>query len=77
ELDIPIATVYRKIKSLEDAELIKHVKTIINISGNEEKYYKSNVGRVSLTFSGGRLFVKVEKEDYSDKFVRLWKRLSK
>ena len=34
ELNIPLATVYRKLKLLEDSGLVENVKTIINISGN-------------------------------------------
>ncbi len=50
ELGIPLTTVYRKLKLLEDSGLIKHVKTIIHLSGNEEKYYRCVVQEVKVNF---------------------------
>jgi len=67
---------YRKLKLLELAGLIKHVKTVINLTGNEEKYYRCIIREVKVSFKGNELSVSLEKEDYSDKFVRLWKRLA-
>ncbi len=77
ELGIPLATVYRKLKLLEDSGLIKHVKTIIHLSGNEEKYYRCLVHEVKVNFHKGMLSVNLKMEDCNDKIVRLWKRISK
>lgn len=74
ELGIPLTTVYRKLKVLEDTGLIKHVKTIINISGNEEKYYRCLINTVTVNFNRGMLDVSLQMRDYNDKIVRLWKR---
>ncbi len=76
ELDTPISTVYRKLKLLENSGLIQHVKTVINLAGNEEKYYLCIIREATVSFKGGELSVSLKKEDYSDKFVRLWKRLT-
>jgi predicted transcriptional regulator len=76
ELDIPLATVYRKLKFLEDEGLIKHVKTIIQLSGNEEKYYRCAIHDVKVNFHKGILSVNLTMVDYNDKIVRLWKRLT-
>jgi len=76
ELGIPLATVYRKLKFLEDAGLIKHVKTIIQLSGNEEKYYRCVIHEVKVNFHKGILSVNLTMVDYNDKIVRLWKRLT-
>lgn len=76
ELDIPLATVYRKLKLMENTGLIKHVKTIINLSGNEEKYYRCAIREVRVHVHNGALSVDFKKEDQSDKIVRLWKRLA-
>jgi|Deesub1362B_J571_1020462.scaffolds.fasta_scaffold00217_25 predicted transcriptional regulator len=75
ELKIPLATVYRKIKLLEELGFIKAATSIIKPSGNEEKFYKCTVKRVKVDFNGGKLDIKVEFEEV-DKFVRLWKTLS-
>ncbi len=77
ELGIPLATVYRKLKLLEDSGLIKHVKTIIHLSGNEEKYYRCAVHEAKVNFYKGTLSVNLNMENCNDKTVRLWKRISK
>ncbi len=74
ELGIPLTTVYRKIKVLEDTGLIKHVKTIINLSGNEEKYYRCSINAVTVNFNRGMFDVSFQMEECNDKIVRLWKR---
>ncbi len=76
ELGIPLTTVYRKIKFLEDSGLIKHVKTIINLSGNEEKYYRCFINAVTVNFNKGMLSVSMHMEDCNDEIERLWKRLN-
>ncbi|GEM_PF-759635 len=77
ELDIPLATVYRKLKLLEDSMLIQNVKTIITFSSNEEKYYRCVLREATVRFRNGELSVSLDKEDYSDSIVRLWKRLAR
>jgi predicted transcriptional regulator len=76
ELDIPHATVYRKLKLLEDGGLIQHVKTVINLQGNEERYYRCAVSEVIVHINGGKILVDVKKEELSDKIIRLWERLA-
>jgi len=76
ELGIPLTTVYRKIKVLEETGLIKHVKTIINLSGNEEKYYHCVIEAINVNFNKGMLSVNMHIEDYNDEIVRLWKRFN-
>ncbi|HEX7575590.1 MAG TPA: helix-turn-helix domain-containing protein [Candidatus Methanoperedens sp.] len=76
ELEIPLATVYRKLKLLESTGLLKHVKTIINLSGNEEKYYRCAIREATINIHDGIFSVDFEKEDHSDKIIRLWKRLA-
>ena len=74
ELDIPLATV--KLKLMESTGLIQHVKTIINLSGNWEKYYRCAIREASVHIHNGKLSVDFKKEDHSEKIVRLWKRLA-
>ena len=76
ELGIPLSTVYRKLKLLEKTGLIRHVKTIIHLSGNEEKYYRCAIHEVKVSFHRGMLSVSLRMDEYNDKIVRLWKRLS-
>ncbi len=76
ELGIPLATVYRKLKLLEDTGLIRHVKTIINLSGNEEKFYRCAIRDVKVSFHKGMFSVNLDMDDCNEKIVRLWKRLA-
>ncbi len=76
ELGIPLTTVYRKLKLLEDTGLIRHVKTIIHLSGNEEKYYRCVINEIKVNFHKGMLSVNLKKEDYNGKITRLWKRIA-
>ncbi|MCX9011678.1 MAG: helix-turn-helix domain-containing protein [Candidatus Methanoperedens sp.] len=76
ELDIPLATVYRKLKLLEDAGLIQHVKTIINTWGNEEKYYRCAAHEAVVHINGSGVSIDLKKEDRSDKIIRLWRRIA-
>ncbi len=76
ELGIPLTTVYRKIKLLEKTGLIRHVKTIINLSGNEEKYYRCAIDEIRVSFNKGMLSVNLKLQDNQDKIVTLWKRFS-
>src|SRR3972149_7590330 len=76
ELEIPLSTVYRKLKHLEHIGMVKHVKTIINLSGNEEKYYRCMIEEVKVTFNKGMLSVNLKIEECDDKIVRLWTRFA-
>lgn len=76
ELGIPLATVYRKLKLLEGSKLIQHVKTIINMSGNEEKYYHCLIKKATLDFYEGKLSFSLKKDESDVKIVRLWQRLA-
>ena len=76
ELVIPLATVYRKLKLMENTGLLKHVKTVINLSGNEEKYYRCAIREATVHIHDGIFSVDFKKEDHSEKIIRLWKRLA-
>lgn len=75
ELGIPIATVYRKLKLLENTNIIQNVKTIINLSGNEEKYYRCLIRDAVVSFHDGTFSTSLIMDEHSDSIVRLWKRL--
>ncbi len=76
ELGIPLPTVYRKLRLMENTGLIRHIKTIINLFGNEEKYYRCAISEIIVRLNDGMLTVDMKKEDSSDRVIRLWKRLA-
>jgi len=77
ELDIPLATVYRKLNLLEEIDMIEVSKTIINISGNEEKYYRCLIDEATVNFHDGNISVHIKKLDHIKKIVRQWEILRK
>jgi DNA-binding transcriptional ArsR family regulator len=73
---IPKSTVYRRLKLLEKAGLIKHVKTVINLSGNDEKYYRCLLYKATINFNDGKLSIDLDiKNDSGSKVVTIWQRL--
>ncbi len=76
QLDTSISTIYRKLKLLEDARLVQHVKTLIDKSGNMEKYYRCIVRKAVVEFIDGELSVKIERLDYKDNLITLWKKFA-
>jgi predicted transcriptional regulator len=76
KLGIPLATVYRILKKLEDIELIRHTKTIRSDAGNEEKFYRCGICEVNISIRDGMFSVELSKEDHGDQIIRLWKGLA-
>jgi DNA-binding transcriptional ArsR family regulator len=75
-LDVPQSSTYRKIRKLEDLDLIKKSKVVRTQDGSDENYYKSKVYRIVVTFQDGELSYIVEKFKMEDKIVRLWQKFS-
>jgi DNA-binding transcriptional ArsR family regulator len=75
-LDIPQSSAYRKIRKLEDADLIKKTKVIRTQDGSDENYYKGMVYQIVVTFKNGELSFSVEKFKMEDKIVRLWQKFA-
>lgn len=75
-LEIAPATIYRKLRYLENAGMIQHVKTIVDYRGNEEKYYRCSVRMIIIEISNGKLHIHSEKENLGGRIIRLWKRIS-
>lgn len=75
-LDIPVSTTYRKIKSLEDLNLIKKTKVIRTHEGLNESYYKSLISEIDIKFKDGKISYHVERIKMDDKIIRLWHKFS-
>lgn len=76
QLDIPVSTTYRKIKSLEDLNLIKKTKVIRTQEGLNESYYKSLVSEIDIKFKDGKISYQVERIKMDDKIILLWHKFS-
>lgn len=76
KLGIPSSTTYRKIKNLENAELVKKTKVVRTLEGLDESYYKSLVSGIDIKFKDGEIFCKIEKFTMDQKIQRLWEKFS-
>ncbi|NDB47106.1 MAG: ArsR family transcriptional regulator [Nitrososphaeria archaeon] len=74
KLDIPTSTTYRKLKTLEDLELIKKTKVVRTTEGLSESYYKSMVLEINVKYKDGNLTYTVDRLKMDDKIVRLWEK---
>lgn len=75
-LKIPQSTAYRKIKKLEDLEMIKKTKVVRTVEGLDESYYKNWTAQIDIVFKNGELSYKLKHCRMEDKIVRLWQKFS-
>ena len=76
QLGIPTSTTYRKIKNLENLDLVKKTKVIRTLEGLDESYYKSLVSGIDVKFKDGEISCKIEKFTMDQKIQRLWEKFS-
>lgn len=74
KLDMPTSTTYRKIKNLEELNLIKKTKVVRTIEGLSESYYKSMISEINVNFKDGKMTYSIERIKMDDKIVRLWQK---
>lgn len=74
KLDMPTSTTYRKIKNLEELNLIKKTKVVRTIEGLNESYYRSTVSEINVNFKDGKMTYSIERIKMDDKIVRLWQK---
>lgn len=67
---MPVAVAYRRVQALEDAGLIKCLRTDVASSGRKSKFYHCQVDMVRLTFRNGHFEVEIKwKDRISEKFA--------
>ncbi len=74
KLEIPTSTVYRKIKQLEELQLIKKIKVVRTLDGLDKSYYRGLVSQVEIKFVDGKTKYHIHKIQIEDKLVRLWQK---
>lgn len=75
-LNMPQSTAYRKIRKLEELNIIKKTKVVRTLEGLDESYYKNWTYQIDVTFRDGKLSYKLEHVKMEDKIVRLWQKFS-
>ena len=75
-LSIPQSTAYRKIRKLEELEIVKKIKVVRTLEGLDESYYKNWTYEITITYREGKLSYNLEHVKMEDKIVRLWQKFS-
>jgi len=77
ELDIPIATCYRRIDELTEHELLELHDNILSDDRRRIKVYKRNVETVRVEFGEEELYVDVEeRSELTNTLDEAWRTLS-
>ncbi|OUJ18344.1 Transcriptional regulator containing HTH domain ArsR family [Methanonatronarchaeum thermophilum] len=75
EVGVPIATGYRRIQELEEADLIEVDGKTVSEDGGDIKLYRSRIKVAKIDFDGGLELEFVENEKGADKLVDIWDEL--
>jgi len=72
KLGIPQTTTYRKIRKLEELQLIKKSKVVRSKDGVEESYYKSWTSEINVKIKDGKILHSLEKIKLNGELERIW-----
>ncbi|MEM2933317.1 MAG: winged helix-turn-helix domain-containing protein [Methanocellales archaeon] len=73
DLNIPVASCYRKVRDLENANLLEVADSVLTPDGKRIKLYRSNVTRFYVTFEGEQLRVEINiRKAASEKIIKMW-----
>jgi predicted transcriptional regulator len=75
-LDIPQSTAYRKVRNLEELQIIKKTKVVRTIEGQDESYYRNWAYEIVITFRDGVLSHQLQHVKMENKIIRLWQKFS-
>ena len=77
ELDVPIATCYRRIEELQEADLLEHHDRVLSDERRRVNVYRRNIEEVVVTFSEGGVSVEVEeRRRIKNRLDEAWRTLS-
>lgn len=77
ELDVPIATCYRRIEELTEAELLEHHDRVLSDERRRVNVYRRNIEEVVVDFSEGDVSVNVEeRQQVKNRLDEAWRTLS-
>jgi predicted transcriptional regulator len=76
ECDLSLPTVYRRIETLEEYDLVKH-QTLVADDGNHYKVYESNFESTVISLEDDEYRVRIYREEnLPDRFSQLWNDLN-
>ena len=73
-LNIPISSTYKKIKRLEQLNLIRVTKVIRTLDGMDESFYTLSIKQISVTYKNDTFSFDIQQKAFDDKIVRLWQK---
>jgi predicted ArsR family transcriptional regulator len=76
ELDVPIATCYRRIDELTDADLLTLHDRPLSDEHRRIKVYRRNVDKVEVSFEGGVSVNIAERSAVKNKLDDVWRTMS-
>ncbi|MEF8779249.1 MAG: helix-turn-helix domain-containing protein [Haloferacaceae archaeon] len=76
ELDVPIATCYRRIDELTDAELLELYDRPLSEEHRRVKVYRRNVDQVEIDFREGVSVDVTERTEVKNRLDDVWRTLS-
>ena len=76
ELDVPIATCYRRIDELTDADLLTLHDRPLSDEHRRIKVYRRNVDKVEVSFEGGISVDIAERSAVKNKLDDVWRTMS-
>ncbi|RJX51410.1 ArsR/SmtB family transcription factor [Halonotius pteroides] len=76
ELDVPIATCYRRIDELTDADLLTLHDRPLSDEHRRIKVYRRNVDKVEVSFEGGVSIDIAERSAVKNKLDDVWRTMS-
>lgn len=77
ELDVPIATCYRRIEELTDAELLELHDRPLSDEHRRINVYRRNVDEIQIEFDGTDVSITIqERAEIKDKLDDVWRVLS-
>jgi len=77
ELDVPIATCYRRIEELQEADLLEHHDRVLSDERRRVNVYRRNIEEIVVRFSEGEVTVEVEeRRQVKNRLDEAWRTLS-
>ena len=73
-LNIPLSSTYRKIKKLEELNIIKTTKVIRTLDGSDESFYTLSIKEINVTYKGNKFSFDIQQKASDEKIVRLWQK---
>ena len=73
-LNIPLSSTYRKIKKLEELNIIKTTKVIRTLDGSDESFYTLSIKEINVTYKRNKFSFDIQQKASDEKIVRLWQK---